>query len=193
MDSHSHSSQSHSSTEECSHVQPHSQHSSAHSQSPLHTPCPVSAHRNHIHAKDDHSHSHNSERDTYDCDHGQSLIHQDQTTKSNMQTHERHFHGPSLQIDGSEHMQLNAVPASPSDTLSPITPSYQFGYDDHLESHHKDYTHAHSQGHEGHSHNMRGVFLHVMAVRIFSVASSIRLNDFHRTHLVQWGSSSRLC
>ena len=54
---------------------------------------------------------------------------------------------------------------------SPITPNYRFGQDDHYDKFHHsektpnlhDHTHAHDL-HEGHSHNMRGVFLHVMAV-----------------------------
>jgi zinc transporter 5/7 len=62
--------------------------------------------------------------------------------------------------------------------LSPLTPRYQFGYDDHIQQHGSGHTpnlqhhsHGHShEGREGHSHNMRGVFLHVMAVRLtFSV------------------------
>ena len=51
---------------------------------------------------------------------------------------------------------------------SPITPNYQ---DDHYDKFHHaekslnlhDYSHAHDS-HEGHSYNMRGAFLHVMAV-----------------------------
>lgn len=54
---------------------------------------------------------------------------------------------------------------------SPITPNYRFGHDDHYDKFHypektpnlHDHSHAHDS-HEGHSHNMRGVFLHVMAV-----------------------------
>ena len=58
---------------------------------------------------------------------------------------------------------------------SPITPNYKFGHDDHYEHAHAhgsghapnlhDHSHAHGHAHEGHSDNMRGVFLHVMAVR----------------------------
>lgn len=55
---------------------------------------------------------------------------------------------------------------------SPITPSYDFARDAHFEDHHTsshvpnahDHVHIHDEAHEGHSHNMRGVFLHVMAV-----------------------------
>ncbi|TDL23724.1 cation efflux protein [Rickenella mellea] len=59
--------------------------------------------------------------------------------------------------------------------MTPITPSYQFGHDDHFDTHHAAHTpnlHNHSHApdhHEGHSHNMRGVFLHVMADTLGSV------------------------
>jgi Co/Zn/Cd efflux system component len=54
---------------------------------------------------------------------------------------------------------------------TPITPNYQFGVDEHYKTHHEDehipnlHNPSHAPSHEGHSHNMRGVFLHVMAVR----------------------------
>lgn len=66
------------------------------------------------------------------------------------------------------------LPPSPdASASSPLTPSYQFGHDSHFAAHHHaahvpnlhDHSHNHGHGHEGHSHNMRGVFLHVMAVR----------------------------
>ena len=34
----------------------------------------------------------------------------------------------------------------------------------HQHSHSHSHSHSHAHAHEGHSHNMRGVFLHVMAV-----------------------------
>jgi zinc transporter 5/7 len=58
-------------------------------------------------------------------------------------------------------------------TPSPITPSYSFVHDEHYERAHAAESgpnlHAHGHGHgghghEGHSDNMRGVFLHVLAV-----------------------------
>jgi zinc transporter 5/7 len=62
--------------------------------------------------------------------------------------------------------------ASPDGAVSPLTPSYKFGHDEHYNAHHfserAPNLHApdlhKSHAHEGHSHNMRGVFLHVMAV-----------------------------
>nr|VWO94625.1 MAP kinase pathway-interacting Ubc2 [Ganoderma boninense] len=61
--------------------------------------------------------------------------------------------------------------------MSPITPNYKFGHDDHYDTHHStghapnlhDHSHVHGHAHEGHSDNMRGVFLHVMADTLGSV------------------------
>ncbi|KAH9935868.1 cation efflux protein [Epithele typhae] len=71
------------------------------------------------------------------------------------------------------HGRLQSEAALPS----PITPNYKFGHDDHFETHHSsgsapnlhDHSHAHGHAHEGHSDNMRGVFLHVMADTLGSV------------------------
>ena len=63
---------------------------------------------------------------------------------------------------------------------SPLTPNYKFGHDPHFAEHHDhthgsrvpnlhDHSHSHGGDHEGHSHNMRGVFLHVMADTLGSV------------------------
>ncbi|KAH9036312.1 cation efflux protein [Lactarius pseudohatsudake] len=64
---------------------------------------------------------------------------------------------------------------------SPMTPSYQFGVDEHFASHQHthqhghtpnlhDHSHVHGSGHShGHSHNMHGLFLHVMADTLGSV------------------------
>ncbi|KAF8498709.1 cation efflux protein [Russula emetica] len=68
--------------------------------------------------------------------------------------------------------QRGAVPHSP------MTPSYRFGVDEHFASHlhthlHTpnlhDHSHVHGHSREGHSHNMRGLFLHVMADTLGSV------------------------
>lgn len=63
-----------------------------------------------------------------------------------------------------------------------MTPSYQFGVDEHFASHQHAHHHSHTpnlhdhshvhgsgQSREGHSHNMRGLFLHVMADTLGSV------------------------
>ncbi|KAH8116359.1 cation efflux protein [Phellopilus nigrolimitatus] len=71
-------------------------------------------------------------------------------------------------------------PGSPDSIPSPLTPSYEFGHDAHFALHHEhghaarvpnlhDHSHSHGGEHEGHSHNMRGVFLHVMADTLGSV------------------------
>jgi solute carrier family 30 (zinc transporter), member 5/7 len=91
---------------------------------------------------------------------------------------------PSLQLhDASRLGALHLEGAA----LSPVTPNYRFGVDEHYASHQHarhhghtpnlhDHSHVHGSGHsrEGHSHNMRGLFLHVMAVSIpylFSIAT----------------------
>lgn len=58
----------------------------------------------------------------------------------------------------------------------PLTPNYTFGHDDHFLKHHEPAGHepnvhkpSSPPSHEGHSHNMRGVFLHVMADTLGSV------------------------
>lgn len=81
---------------------------------------------------------------------------------------------PSLQLHDATRLGIEgAVPHSP------MTPSYRFGVDEHFASQHThlhshtpnlhDHSHVHGSGHsrEGHSHNMRGLFLHVMAVSSF--------------------------
>ncbi|KAF8630734.1 hypothetical protein AX17_005329 [Amanita inopinata Kibby_2008] len=78
-----------------------------------------------------------------------------------------------------EHWTEELSPLSPNlaNMMTPITPSYKFGHDDHLKEHGSEHApnlhghmHAHAHGeHEGHSHNMRGVFLHVMADTLGSV------------------------
>lgn len=72
----------------------------------------------------------------------------------------------------SVHVANSTLLSATSVAPTPITPSYTFGHDEHNEKYHlHDHSHSHGHGHEGHSHNMRGVFLHVMAV-------SIHLNSF---------------
>ncbi|KAH9066599.1 cation efflux protein, partial [Lactarius vividus] len=95
---------------------------------------------------------------------------------SGHRTHNRR--APSLQIhDASRRGALHLEGVEPS----PMTPSYQFGVDEHFASHQHthhhghtpnlhDHSHVHGSGHShGHSHNMRGLFLHVMADTLGSV------------------------
>ncbi|KAF9443664.1 cation efflux protein [Macrolepiota fuliginosa MF-IS2] len=74
-----------------------------------------------------------------------------------------HSRTPSLQIHTSH------GPGNGEAVETPLTPNYNFVHDEHLEKHHHVEHHGHSHGHEGHSHNMRGVFLHVMADTLGSV------------------------
>ncbi|KXN88030.1 hypothetical protein AN958_07794 [Leucoagaricus sp. SymC.cos] len=79
-----------------------------------------------------------------------------------------HSRSPSLQIHTSHSMGSGGD----DDVPTLLTPSYNFVYDEHMEKHHHGehtHGHGHEHGHEGHSHNMRGVFLHVMADMLGSV------------------------
>ncbi|THH15614.1 hypothetical protein EW146_g4892 [Bondarzewia mesenterica] len=94
-----------------------------------------------------------------------------------------HLRGPSLQIDSHEgeftgvDQPLVSARLRDGSSTSPITPNYRFGHDEHFATHHHphhmpnlhDHSHTHSHSNEGHSHNMRGVFLHVMADTLGSV------------------------
>ncbi|KAF7289536.1 J domain-containing protein [Mycena chlorophos] len=72
---------------------------------------------------------------------------------------------------------LHVHPHTPhlQDIATPITPNYRFGVDEHYQTHHEHehvpnlHNPAQTPSHEGHSHNMRGVFLHVMADTLGSV------------------------
>lgn len=97
--------------------------------------------------------------------------------------HRKHSRrAPSLQLRDAACLE-----GTPS---SPVTPSYRFGVDEHFASHRDahlhnhtpnlhDHSHVHGSGHsrEGHSHNMRGLFLHVMAVSFTSFYFIYRFAD----------------
>ncbi|KAG6868188.1 hypothetical protein C0993_006401 [Termitomyces sp. T159_Od127] len=76
--------------------------------------------------------------------------------------HHHHIH-PAPDSEMNEDLVLSPLSAG-------ITPSYKFGFgdDEHLATHHHN-VHTHTSAHEGHSDNMRGVFLHVMADTLGSV------------------------
>lgn len=81
-------------------------------------------------------------------------------------THSRR--APSLQLHDAASLGTSHLGGVVN---SPVTPSYRFGEDEHFASHLQghtpnlhDHSHVHGSGREGHSHNMRGLFLHVMAV-----------------------------
>lgn len=92
---------------------------------------------------------------------------------NNHRTHNRR--APSLQLHNATRLGIEGVVPH-----SPMTPSYRFGVDEHFASHQDthlhtpnlhDHSHVHGSVHsrEGHSHNMRGLFLHVMADTLGSV------------------------
>ena len=84
----------------------------------------------------------------------------------------RRSRGSSVSVDAAPAVKLLRPPIA-STTTTPLTPNYTFGHDDHYTEHHDSkhtpntHNHSHAPVHEGHSHNMRGVFLHVMAVSVF--------------------------
>ncbi|OJT09647.1 hypothetical protein TRAPUB_13900 [Trametes pubescens] len=143
----------------------------AHAHSHSHTPAPAHAH-SHSHSQP-HSHSHSNPAS---CP--------DDTPSSVHAHHGSHSRPQSLEIK----VDVPSSPPSPEQrpsglqahlldgAVSPITPNYQFGHDEHFATHHAhsapnlhDHSHVHDHAQEGHSHNMRGVFLHVMADTLGSV------------------------
>jgi solute carrier family 30 (zinc transporter), member 5/7 len=92
---------------------------------------------------------------------------------SNRRKHNRR--APSLQLHNATRLGIEGAVQH-----SPMTPSYRFGVDEHFASQQHTHLHVHTpnlhdhshvhgsgQSREGHSHNMRGLFLHVMAVSSF--------------------------
>ncbi|KAI0047247.1 cation efflux protein [Auriscalpium vulgare] len=103
----------------------------------------------------------------------------------------RHLRAPSLRINHDQAnggSRLDALRSEGEETFSPVTPNYRFGEDEHFASHDHghhlpnlhDHSHVGHSHHEGHSHNMRGVFLHVMADTLGSVGVIVS------TLLIQW-------
>ncbi|TFK39380.1 cation efflux family-domain-containing protein [Crucibulum laeve] len=183
--SHSHSplaSHSHSHSEPEPHSpQPHSpEHCDDHNHSHSHVESHSHSHEeSHSHSPTkSHSHSHShSEHSSSPEDH-HSLA-SPSLTRPNIHSRSGsltlgHKRPPSIHIHEAhdEHHNHQHSPSSPDihklDIMTPLTPSYSFVHDDHLENHHDHPIHTPS-AHEGHSHNMRGVFLHVMADTLGSV------------------------
>ncbi|KAG6844555.1 hypothetical protein H0H87_005975 [Tephrocybe sp. NHM501043] len=131
-------------------------HSYSHSQPPSHS---------HSHS---HTHTH-SRSQSHSHPHIPPPLH---LTNTNGSTSSKpgHLRHPSIQV----HLAPDSALLRDESVLSPlsagITPSYKFGFghDEHLVKHHNT-GHTHSSAHEGHSDNMRGVFLHVMADTLGSV------------------------
>ena len=101
----------------------------------------------------------------------------------------------------SHEYSLNPPSPHAQDGTSPLTPNYLFGHDDHFHTYHKtdripnlhDHSHTHHHPHAGHSHNMRGVFLHVMAVSHGLLSLLLVLNPNSRTPSDLLGLSSQHC
>ncbi|KAI1796562.1 cation efflux protein [Ganoderma leucocontextum] len=145
-----------------------SAHSHSHSHATSHIP------------SEPHSHSHSS----LEHDHSHSVNHADDAhppltpTGSAPGLHPRH-QSLEIKVDPPSHLHLHPAHArlQAEGAISPLTPNYKFGHDDHFETHHSsghapnlhDHSHVHDHAHEGHSDNMRGVFLHVMADTLGSV------------------------
>ncbi|KAJ6485933.1 cation efflux protein [Mycena sanguinolenta] len=138
-----------------------------HSHSP---PSPEHSHANHSHShSNEHSHSHSNEplspsqNGHHDHNWGQPPTPVSANPK-------RLFNGKTLELHPAR-----TPNGSTFEVGTPITPNYQFGVDEHYKTHHEDehvpnlHNPAHAPSHEGHSHNMRGVFLHVMADTLGSV------------------------
>ncbi|KAG9128131.1 putative zinc transporter msc2 [Ceratobasidium sp. 392] len=161
---------------------------------------------NHGHSHDgDHGHSHNEDHGyshsgghghSHSDDHGHSHDDHHNHNHHQTQTHLR-IQTPSRDLVASPDALLSpTLPFMPSNMrsgpiqtqhdernstlLSPITPAYPY-YNDPHEAHHHGGSSSHDHEHEhGQSHNMRGVFLHVMADTLGSVGVIVS------TLLIQW-------
>ncbi|KAJ7880282.1 cation efflux protein [Mycena olivaceomarginata] len=154
----------------------------AHSHSPPPSPPAAHAHSNglsHSHSHSPPSHSH----DSHASDANHSHSHSDGTL-SPLQNGHSHSHEPPTPASANPKrlfngQSLHVHPKTPNSSMfevaTPITPNYRFGVDEHYKTHHEDehipnlHPPSHAPSHEGHSHNMRGVFLHVMADTLGSV------------------------
>ncbi|KAI0691229.1 cation efflux family-domain-containing protein [Cytidiella melzeri] len=126
-----------------------------------------------------HSHSHlpSSSHSHVASEPSSHLLSHSHTSPSEHKQSPSHAHtdGQGKSSNGPSHAQPLLRPHDGHD--SPITPNYRFEHDQHYEDHHAhnhgpnlhDHAHIHDHAHEGHSHNMRGVFLHVMADTLGSV------------------------
>ncbi|KAJ6624979.1 cation efflux family-domain-containing protein [Mycena sp. CBHHK59/15] len=148
-------------------------HSHSHSPALPHAPSHSPPSPEHSHGPSpqlNHSHSHSTE--SFPPIHNGHSHGESQPTSPVETNPKRHFDGASLHVDAkppsSPHLYLPEIG-------TPITPNYQFGHDEHYRTHHEDehipnlHDPSHASSHEGHSHNMRGVFLHVMADTLGSV------------------------
>ncbi|KAF9078123.1 cation efflux family-domain-containing protein [Rhodocollybia butyracea] len=137
-------------------------HSSSHSDSHSHSHDDHS----HTHSSGEHAHSHGPENHTHSNSHSDNHTHAHHHVNPSSLVPEkqikRNFLGPALRVND------DLIPDSP------LTPSYSFTHDEHYQVYHAApapnlHNHSHAPSHEGHSHNMRGVFLHVLADTLGSV------------------------
>ncbi|RDX54355.1 cation efflux protein [Lentinus brumalis] len=145
----------------------------SHSHSISHPPSDPHSHSHSAHEPlQSHSHTPDHPKDTHSHTHTSSV-----PTRPGL--HSRH-QSLEIKVDAPSHLPVHPaharLQAENSLPISPITPNYKFGHDDHFETHHSsghapnlhNHNHVHDH-HEGHSDNMRGVFLHVMADTLGSV------------------------
>ncbi|KAG2366968.1 cation efflux family-domain-containing protein [Suillus spraguei] len=164
-----------------SHEDSHAYNDSSHLHSSNHTSF-CSDHKSHSHSG---SHSHSDHAHTHPPPSPLPMDHEN----SSIRGRKPHSRGPSLNIPADGTQVASAIPfplSSPSGVDSPISPSYPstLKHDHHHHYHHgmessehnpRDHDHGHchehdhGHHHEGHSDNMRGVFLHVMADTLGSV------------------------
>ncbi|KAG7093838.1 hypothetical protein E1B28_007477 [Marasmius oreades] len=133
----------------------------------------MGGHHHHGHSHS-HSHSHgHSHSHSQTEKHSSSLSSSAEQSPGSRSYSHSHSHSPSHNHSDT-HSHESIRDGEP--LASPVTPNYVFGHDDHFDLHHHDghapnvHDHSHTQhSHEGHNHNMRGVFLHVMADTLGSV------------------------
>ncbi|KAH9946505.1 cation efflux protein [Amylocystis lapponica] len=187
--SHTHEDDAHTHIDQHTHVEPHSPHEHEHTHSQVH-PIASTSHsphspdsHPHSHSHDSHSHSHSPDPHTPDSpphSHSHDSHSHSHTHAEGLSTHTNsaHDHEPASTQRSRQRGSLQLpFPHRDLDEPSPLTPSYEFGFDKHFDTHHSsvhtpnlhDHSHVHAHPQEGHSHNMRGVFLHVMADTLGSV------------------------
>ncbi|KIM68074.1 hypothetical protein SCLCIDRAFT_1209457 [Scleroderma citrinum Foug A] len=193
--SHSHS---HTHYHHGSHSHVHSSHHSD-KHANLHQNDPSNCHAisHHSHSQSSHSNHHGGDHTSSLQSHHRPSMNVSGEHRNILQPHatkgpKSHVRGPSL-ITDQEGLRSLSTPSqvpfpvtSPTIADSPISPNYPKTlqhdhhhthhchdhhdpdhHDHHGDGHHHSHTHGHD--HEGHSHNMRGVFLHVMADTLGSV------------------------
>ncbi|PPQ94644.1 LOW QUALITY PROTEIN: hypothetical protein CVT25_009375 [Psilocybe cyanescens] len=158
------------------------EHGHSHSHSHSHSPTVDHDHNHsHSHSHPQHETSSAAAPPSRPADHSRTMSTSSVSERpmvGNSHAQRRHSRGPSISVDLAPQLDNPSqylMVSPPSSTITPLTPSYTFGHDDHYDKHHDSHhapnAHApsHATAHEGHSHNMRGVFLHVMADTLGSV------------------------